>query len=155
MNPSSLVHNLSWGFCMPRHMRVCAFCRVVVQCPTGLKVTCMSSGAATMYGMFLAVRMALATSACLPPSMVPAGPPTRGNPMVLTTASTATASALSVALLLLLACSLVLVSKSRTCAQTQQFCLEQNVVATIVCGQQPGLSAIVIWDDTRLCYAMK
>ena len=48
----------------------------------------MSSGAATKYGTFLRVRISCATSACRPPSIVPAGPPTSGNPIVLTTAST-------------------------------------------------------------------
>jgi hypothetical protein len=38
--------------------------------------TWIRRGAATTYGMFFVLRMAFATSACLPPSMVPAGPPT-------------------------------------------------------------------------------
>ncbi len=73
--------------------------------------------------MFLAVKIPLATSAWRPPSMVPAGPPTKGKPMVLTTASTGTASAFRVGLLPFdlpfAACSLVLVSRSRTYAETE------------------------------------
>ena len=48
----------------------------------------MIRGAATMYGIFFAVNISLATSACLPPSILPAGPPTKGNPIVFTIAST-------------------------------------------------------------------
>ncbi len=65
-------------------------------------------------------------SACRPPSIVPAGPPTSGKPMVLTTASTAGASAASVGEsspprpAARRPCSCAVVSRSRTtvCAST-------------------------------------
>mmetsp|Transcript_8910 Transcript_8910/g.27041 ORF Transcript_8910/g.27041 Transcript_8910/m.27041 type:complete len:211 (+) Transcript_8910:275-907(+) len=81
----------------------------------------ISSGAATTYGMFLDARMPLATSAWRPPSMLPAGPPTSGKPIVEMTASTVAASRVrSVGLMppvmpfARLACSCCVVSRSRT-----------------------------------------
>ena len=68
--------------------------------------------------------MACATSACLPASIEPAGPPTSGNPTVLTTASTTHASGFRESISTIPAsrflCSCSVVSKSRTtvCAST-------------------------------------
>ena len=68
--------------------------------------------------------MACATSACLPASIEPAGPPTSGNPTVETTASTTHASGLRESISTTpserRACSCSVVSKSRTtvCAST-------------------------------------
>lgn len=47
----------------------------------------MSSGAAMIYGTSFAESRLVATSTRLPASMLPAGPPTSGKPIVLTTAS--------------------------------------------------------------------
>mmetsp|Transcript_57907 Transcript_57907/g.118511 ORF Transcript_57907/g.118511 Transcript_57907/m.118511 type:complete len:228 (+) Transcript_57907:470-1153(+) len=59
----------------------------------------INSGAATTYGTFLARRICCASSAWRAPSIEPAGPPTSGNPIVETTASTLTASGESVGFL--------------------------------------------------------
>mmetsp|Transcript_3947 Transcript_3947/g.12275 ORF Transcript_3947/g.12275 Transcript_3947/m.12275 type:complete len:203 (+) Transcript_3947:4089-4697(+) len=48
------------------------------------------SGAATQYGTSSSARIDAAISVRLPAAIEPAGPPTRGNPIVLTTASTRT-----------------------------------------------------------------
>lgn len=47
----------------------------------------MRSGAATTYGTSFVESRLVATSTLLPASMLPAGPPTKGKPIVLTTAS--------------------------------------------------------------------
>ncbi len=50
-------------------------------------ISWISSGAATMYGTFFDDKIDLDMSICRPPSIVPDGPPTSGNPMVLITES--------------------------------------------------------------------
>jgi hypothetical protein len=54
----------SWSVCDQHHKQA---------------LRCAQNTAST-YGTFLAPSIALATSAWRPPSMVPAGPPTKGNP---------------------------------------------------------------------------
>mmetsp|Transcript_3910 Transcript_3910/g.11350 ORF Transcript_3910/g.11350 Transcript_3910/m.11350 type:complete len:262 (-) Transcript_3910:1732-2517(-) len=67
-------------------------CRPAIPSRVHDAISWMRRGAATMYGTFFDDSMPFAMSACRPPSIVPAGPPTRGKPMVDTTASTAAAS---------------------------------------------------------------
>jgi len=90
-------------------------------------ILCSNNGLATIYGTSILSRRAAATSTFRPASIDPAGPPTRGNPIVDTMASTHVAS------LDLYVESLTIVPVDTPSIS----CVEVNQSLTIVCASTP------------------